>query len=65
VDVGRVDPEGRISATKTQMSEWLEDASRRQPSLLVLDGLDSLLVPENEVCLNGNTIGIYVDNSSS
>ncbi len=48
-DVGRIDSEGRISALKDQMNGWLEEATRRIPTLLILDNLDTLLSPENEV----------------
>ncbi len=50
-DVGRIDIDSRMSATKEKMTGWLEEATRRRPSLLILDGLDSLLRPEHEVCL--------------
>ncbi|ORY27869.1 P-loop containing nucleoside triphosphate hydrolase protein [Naematelia encephala] len=48
-DVTRLDPDARISTTKEQMTSWLEEASRRRPCLLILDGLDSLLLVENEL----------------
>lgn len=31
------------------MSAWVEDAEKKSPCLIVLDGLDTLLPPENEV----------------
>jgi hypothetical protein len=35
---------------KAKIEGWLEDAKRKRPALLILDGLDSLLAPEHEVC---------------
>jgi len=48
-DVARIDSEGRLKETKDKIAGWLEDAKRRRPVILVLDGLDSLLGPEHEV----------------
>jgi hypothetical protein len=48
VDVARLDSEGRISVAKEKMSEWIAEAKTRRPAFLVLDGLDTLLPPENE-----------------
>lgn len=50
IDVARVDAEGRVEKMKEEMSHWLEEAVKKAPCLLVLDGLDTLLAPENEVC---------------
>ena len=49
-DMSRVDVDARISITKEKMSAWKEEATRRRPCVLILDGLDSLLAPEREVC---------------
>ena len=49
VDVARVELEGRVNKTKETMSAWLEEAKGKAPCLLVLDGLDMLLMPEQEV----------------
>lgn len=49
VDVGRVDGDGRITKIKETMSSWHEDLQKRGPALLILDGIDTLLPPENEV----------------
>lgn len=49
VDVARLDGEGRIGKIKESMSLWLEDAMKRAPALLILDSIDTLLPPENEV----------------
>jgi hypothetical protein len=48
-DVARVDAEGKLGDIKQCMLEWMERAKRRSPCLLILDGLDFLLGPENEV----------------
>lgn len=48
-DVGRMDSDSRLSATKEKMTDLAEEAKRRQPCLLILDGLDSLIRPEHEV----------------
>jgi hypothetical protein len=34
------------------MRSWLETAERNSPTLLILDNLDSLFPPENEVRTN-------------
>jgi hypothetical protein len=49
VDVARIDSEGRLKETKDKITGWSEDAKRKRPAVLVLDGLDSLLGPEHEV----------------
>lgn len=49
VDVARLDAEGRVDKTKEAMSDWMVDASNKAPCLLILDDLDSLLAPDNEV----------------
>jgi peroxin-1 len=48
-DVARMDAEGKLGEIKEKMTGWFETASRRTPCVLVLDGLDVLLGPENEV----------------
>ncbi|KAK4686120.1 peroxin-1, partial [Tremellales sp. Uapishka_1] len=48
-DVARVDPEAKVSSIKAIMDSWIEEATRRKPCLLILDGLDTLLRAENEV----------------
>jgi SpoVK/Ycf46/Vps4 family AAA+-type ATPase len=48
-DVARIDSEGRLKETKAKIEELLENAQRRKPAVLILDGLDSLLGPEHEV----------------
>ena len=50
-DAGRVDLEGRSSTIHETLSDWFEEAIRRRPSLLILDNLDQLAMPENEVCV--------------
>jgi peroxin-1 len=49
MDVARVELEGRVHKTKETVSAWLEEAKEKAPCLLILDGLDSLLMPEQEV----------------
>lgn len=44
-----MDSEGRLGEIKATLEGWLNDARERKPALLVLDGLDHLLGPENEV----------------
>jgi SpoVK/Ycf46/Vps4 family AAA+-type ATPase len=48
-DVARIDSEGRLKETKSKIEELLENAQRKNPAVLILDGLDSLLGPEHEV----------------
>jgi hypothetical protein len=48
-DVARIDSEGRLKETKSKIEELLENAQRKKPAVLVLDGMDSLLGPEHEV----------------
>lgn len=48
-DVGRIDADARLSGTKERMTGWVEEATRRRPCVLILDGMDSLLSPEHEV----------------
>jgi peroxin-1 len=38
-----------VEKTKEAMSDWMAEARKKVPCLLILDGLDSLLAPENEV----------------
>jgi peroxin-1 len=47
-DVGRIEPEGRITTIKEKMASWTGQAEEKSPCLLILDGLDMLLPPENE-----------------
>ena len=49
MDVARLDGDERITKVKESMADWIEDAKRRAPTLLILDGIDTLLPPENEV----------------
>ena len=44
-----MDNEGRIGTIKEKMSFWVEEAGKKSPCLLILDGIDTLLPPENEV----------------
>ncbi|OCF31275.1 hypothetical protein I316_07061 [Kwoniella heveanensis BCC8398] len=53
-DVGKLDPDARLASIKETMSEWLREATRRQPCCLVLDGLDDLLSPETELNSSSN-----------
>lgn len=48
-DVARNDVEGRVGNTRELMTGWVEEAKRRRPCLLILDGLDVMLRQENEV----------------
>ena len=48
-DVARIDSEGRIGTIKEKMSAWVEQGSEKAPALLILDGIDTLLPPEDEV----------------
>ena len=48
-DVGRVNAEGRLSDLKATLQGWIDNAKARRPAVLILDGLDTLLCPENEV----------------
>lgn len=50
-DAGRVSPEGRLPVVKETIQGWLDDARIRKPAVLVMDDLDTLLGPENEVSL--------------
>lgn len=49
IDVARLDAERRVDKVKEEINSWLEQAKGKTPCLLVLDGLDSLIGPENEV----------------
>jgi hypothetical protein len=49
IDVARLDAERRVDKVKEETNSWLEQAKGKVPCLLVLDGLDSLVGPENEV----------------
>lgn len=53
-DVGRLDPDARVTATKEAISKWVEDAEKHAPCLLVLDNLDLLLGPEQENSASSN-----------
>ena len=48
-DVTKLDAEDRSRDVRKKMSEWVEDAKKRRPCLLIIDGLDSVLHPESEV----------------
>jgi peroxin-1 len=48
-DVGRIETEGRITTIKDKMTSWTEKAGKKSPCVIILDGLDMLLPPENEV----------------
>ncbi|ORX40268.1 P-loop containing nucleoside triphosphate hydrolase protein [Kockovaella imperatae] len=52
-DVTTLDLDGRTSELKDKLIQIFEDATRRRPVLLVFDGLDHLLHPQNE--LNSST----------
>ena len=54
-DITRLDIDGRLSELKEKVSEWLEDTTRRRPALLILDSLEHLLHPQNEVSLSPHT----------
>lgn len=41
--------EGRIKEVKEEMTGWFEQGKVKAPCLLLLDGLDTLVAPENEV----------------
>ncbi|KAI9631847.1 putative peroxisome biosynthesis protein PAS1 [Dioszegia hungarica] len=49
IDVARLDAERRVDKVKEEINSWLEQAKGKTPCLLVLDGLDSLIGPENEL----------------
>jgi peroxin-1 len=44
-----MDPDARVKQVKEEMSKWIEEASARRPCVLILDNLELLLGPENEV----------------
>ena len=48
-DIARINGDARISVIKEKMSECVEGASKKRPCILILDNLDTLLPPENEV----------------
>ena len=50
-DIARLDDEIRLKDLKLKLEEWVETARQRKPCVLVLDNLDSLISPENEVRL--------------
>jgi hypothetical protein len=50
-DVGRINAEGRLPDLKGTVQEWCDKARERRPAILILDGLDALLCPENEVSI--------------
>lgn len=47
--MARVDVEGRVGKTREEITRWRTEAEKRAPCVLLLDGLDLLLVSENEV----------------
>lgn len=53
-DVGRMDPDARVNKVKEEMSKWIDEASSRSPSILILDNLELLLGPENENTASSN-----------
>ncbi|KAK8858426.1 hypothetical protein IAR55_002653 [Kwoniella newhampshirensis] len=53
-DVGKIDPESRLTTIKETMDGWLERARSRCPCVLVLDGLDNLISPETELASSAN-----------
>lgn len=53
-DVGRLDPDARVNSIKETMAKWIEDARRQSPCILVLDNLDLVLGPENELSASSN-----------
>ena len=57
-DVGRVNAEGRLPDLKATVQRWIDDAKDRRPAILVLDGLDTLLCPENEVSLESEVYNL-------
>lgn len=53
-DVGRLDPDARVNSIKETMTKWIDDARRKSPCVLVLDNLDLILGPENELSASSN-----------
>ena len=56
--------EGRLSELKATVQGWCDKVTERRPALLVLDGLDTALCPENEVSAlsrNGSRWMIEID----
>ncbi|WWD18315.1 hypothetical protein CI109_102765 [Kwoniella shandongensis] len=53
-DVGKIDPETRLTTIKETMEGWLERATVKSPCILILDGLDSLIAPETELTSSAN-----------
>lgn len=53
-DVGRLDPDARVNTIKETMTKWIEDGRRKSPCILVLDNLDLILGPENELSASSN-----------
>nr|ODO01145.1 peroxin-1 [Cryptococcus depauperatus CBS 7855] len=47
-DVGKLDPNGRLVTLKENMDQWFRNAVDKAPCTLILDDLDTLLLPETE-----------------
>lgn len=58
--MARLDSEGRVEKIKEAMSEWVDQAREKAPCLLVLDGLDPLIAPQNEVSSSALYIALEI-----
>ncbi|WWC88849.1 uncharacterized protein L201_003764 [Kwoniella dendrophila CBS 6074] len=49
VDVGKLDPESRVTTLKETMTKWIGNTEGKRPCCLILDGLDTLIGIETEM----------------
>lgn len=50
IEVARLDGDVRVNQVKDEMTAWIQDNQGEGRTCLVLDDLDLLIGPDNEVC---------------